>query len=490
MLFGEGVMLLMIAFVAYLPFFVGFRSQAAGIVPNLIYPTALQRYFLMFGPLLIPVALFLVFQMVQGIREKRFNPVAGISVGGGIIAFLVLFLLALVGLSSLNPAMASFVNNLVAQNGGWNEVMPQVVQRRIDYLAMPLLLLILLIIVVGRLFPRINRKISSDSDAENTVVTYPAATGFVLLLIAAGVMLSLIPEFFYLRDNFGVRINTIFKFYYQTWILFSIAGAYGIYSILSENRNGMLRVAMVIVFALTILPGLPYSVFGVYSRMMVEPMQFLGTGYDIGFLSEADLEDPVLLSYDGRFVQAGEDVLNGDSATIATAPENGTIRFKDNQLYLVPAPTLDGRRWMVGTDDFAMLQCLSDKVSGSDAVVLEAERDAYNARYGRVGSITGIPSLLGWDNHQRQWRGSSYGETAGTRDPDINAIYTDVRFDIVLPQIQKYEIDYIVFGQTERDQYGDVAEEKFLDFLPIICEAGNSRVFAVDENLSFNPAAQ
>ena len=46
-----GITLALIAFVAYLPYFVGFRSQAGGILPNLITPTWLPRFFIMFGPL-------------------------------------------------------------------------------------------------------------------------------------------------------------------------------------------------------------------------------------------------------------------------------------------------------------------------------------------------------------------------------------------------------------------------------------------------------
>jgi uncharacterized membrane protein len=38
----------------------------------------------------------------------------------------------------------------------------------------------------------------------------------VLLLVLLGAGLTLAPEFVYLRDQFGTRMNTIFKFYFQT----------------------------------------------------------------------------------------------------------------------------------------------------------------------------------------------------------------------------------------------------------------------------------
>ena len=49
---------------------------------------------------------------------------------------------------------------------------------------------------------------------------------FVSLMLLVGFGLIIVPEFFYLRDFFGTRMNTIFKFYYQVWILMGLASAY------------------------------------------------------------------------------------------------------------------------------------------------------------------------------------------------------------------------------------------------------------------------
>ena len=151
-----GVIVLVIALVAYLPFFIGFRSQAAGIIPNLIYPTGLQRYFIMFGPLLIIILLFLQFEVFNGLRDRRLNPVGGLVVTGGIFLFLVSFFLIILVFSRFVPSLASFVDTFVAQNGGWDVVVPQIITRRLSYLAMPLLMFWMLTYVVARLFPRMN----------------------------------------------------------------------------------------------------------------------------------------------------------------------------------------------------------------------------------------------------------------------------------------------------------------------------------------------
>jgi uncharacterized membrane protein len=150
--------------------------------------------------------------------------------------------------------------------------------------------------------------------------------------------------------------------------------------------------------------------------------------------------------------------------------------------------TLDGRRNMpLSSDDYDAVMCLSSLVQGDDAVVAEAVQLAYRSFYGRVGSITGIPIVMGWQNHERQWRGATYytvddGRGADARGDDINELYTELRWDMTIPIIQRYGIDYIFFGDTERQQYGSAGEEKFQENLDIVCEFDDARVYTVTDN--------
>ena len=57
-------------------------------------------------------------------------------------------------------------------------------------------------------------------------------TVFPLILLATGFFLLAGAEMFYVSDSFGGglrRMNTVFKVYYQAWLLLGLAASYGIY---------------------------------------------------------------------------------------------------------------------------------------------------------------------------------------------------------------------------------------------------------------------
>ena len=135
---------------------------------------------------------------------------------------------------------------------------------------------------------------------------------------------------------------------------------------------------------------------------------------------------------------------------------------------------------MISANDYDAIQCLGQMVSADDVVVAEAVGGPYDANYGRVAGLTGIPTVLGWENHEGQWRGPTYAQVVGTRPQDIDRIYDDLRWDVVSPLISTYGIDYIFFGETERSKYGGQAETKFGEHLAVVCERGGSRFYRVD----------
>ncbi|MBC7810965.1 MAG: hypothetical protein H7175_07465, partial [Burkholderiales bacterium] len=232
---GLGVLagsLVVVTLVFYLPFFISFRSQAGGVLPNLINPTQFRQYFIMFGPFVLILSAFIGVEAWRA--GRRMNYGFGVLTALGVLLALLVVVTAFVIAATAIPALRDGALRFIDEAGGLEAVLPALIQRRIVYGVTSLVLLFGIALVVARLFPalRWGRRKSKTADAEpETVITYPAATGFALLLMGVGLVLTLVPEFLYLRDNFGVRINTIFKFYYQTWLVFGVASAYGLYTI-------------------------------------------------------------------------------------------------------------------------------------------------------------------------------------------------------------------------------------------------------------------
>ena len=83
--------------------------------------------------------------------------------------------------------------------------------------------------------------------------------------------------------------------------------------------------------------------------------------------------------------------------------------------------------------------------------------------------LTGIPTVIGWTNHEAQWRGSTYYEIAANRPNDIPTLYKDLRWEVARDIIKQYGIDYIFYGSSERLTYSSTGEDKFRENLEPVC---------------------
>ncbi|HET7091426.1 MAG TPA: DUF2298 domain-containing protein, partial [Anaerolineae bacterium] len=93
--------------IAYLPFYIGFRSQAAGLAPNIYNPTRLPQFFVMFGPFLLIGVAFIVVHLNRAIQARRLTgsrAVLGTLAGGVaiVIASAAMIALATVTVLKLN----------------------------------------------------------------------------------------------------------------------------------------------------------------------------------------------------------------------------------------------------------------------------------------------------------------------------------------------------------------------------------------------------
>src|SRR5690606_7775246 len=101
-------------------------------------------------------------------------------------------------------------------------------------------------------------------------------------------LLTLGPEFVYLRDNFGQRLNTVFKFYYQAWIFFGVAALAGL-DYLWRSKRSLAWLASA-VYGAMLAVALLFPAFGISSRAQeyAAPSTLDGLAhYEVGQPAEA-----------------------------------------------------------------------------------------------------------------------------------------------------------------------------------------------------------
>jgi YYY domain-containing protein len=390
-----------LGFVFYLPFYRGFSSQAGGIAPNLYNGTRFAQFFVMFGPFLVIGLMFglaVIYDAVRG-KQARWLPfVAKAVLGGlGVVAMLTLLAGGLAGGLSLisEKARTAIQGTLTAMAQNGLSVSDHLMARLINPWT-PLLLGIALasigLLWIARRKPS---PIEKSYDARSPI-------DFALLLFGVGLLLTIGTEFVYIIDGFGTRMNTIFKFYYQAWALWSVASAFAAYYLIAGAQlKPIVRGLAAGVVAVVVVLGLVFPALAIRTKI--------------------EVDQPTL------------DVL---TFTAQFAP-----------------------------DDAAAVQWLNQNAQGNP-VILEAPGDEYNAGTSRISTWTGLPSVVGWAGHEGQWRGNYDIQGPRQTDieeiyttGDVNRMLEllkryDVRYVIVGPNEQRL---YPGAGLEKFTQYLPVA---------------------------------
>lgn len=109
------------------------------------------------------------------------------------------------------------------------------------------------------------------------------------------------------------------------------------------------------------------------------------------------------------------------------------------------------------------------------SVVLEASGDPYS-EFSRISSHTGIPTVLGWANHEGLWR--SNDAEVNERLSGIRLFYTTRNALAAWDIVQKHGVKYVVLGNMERQTYPNAAAIAQLPFLRPV-HTGDTTIFEV-----------
>ena len=109
--------------------------------------------------------------------------------------------------------------------------------------------------------------------------------------------------------------------------------------------------------------------------------------------------------------------------------------------------------------DLEAIQWLLDNVVGSP-VILEGHTPEY--RWGARYSInTGLPTVLGWNWHQRQQRAGANDQEVWDRVGDVATFYNTASPEAASQILDRYNVRYVIVGPLERANYDSPGLEKF-----------------------------
>ena len=232
---------------------------------------------------------------------------------------------------------------------------------------------------------------------------YPVEKRMALVMVGTAAALTFLVEAVVLVGDIG-RMNTVFKFYLQVWTLFTMAGSAALVWLLADLPAWRPRVrwAWSAIFALALLGTMLYPLTATIAKIRDRMTPLTPISLDgMDFMKEAIYDDL------------------GQQISLA--------------------------------GDYEAIQWMQDNVVGSP-VIVEAQIPEY--RWGARFSIyTGLPTVLGWNWHQRQQRAVVEQLDVSTRADDISSFYVTRSPSEAIDFLSQYGVRYVVVGELERLYY-------------------------------------
>ena len=257
---------------------------------------------------------------------------------------------------------------------------------------------------------------------------------FVFFLVGVALFATVMVEVIHLVNDVG-RMNTVFKFYNQVWIMLSVCAGFALSATLRSIRTEGLK------------------------------------GWPAGFYRTAGC----LLVF-GAFLY-----------TLFAGTDKMTDRMSDR------APrTLDGMKYMETStywqdgfymdlsEDYQAIKWMQENITGSP-VIVEASPTEY--KFGsRYTVYTGLPGVVGWNYHQRQQRGQISREVWNRVD-GIGEFYNTTDIAAAVSFLDKYNVKYIIAGQMEKGMYDVFGMDKFSkydgDLWDCVYNSGSTQIYSV-----------
>ena len=291
----------------------------------------------------------------------------------------------------------------------------------------------------------------------------PLGKRAVLFLLGTGMAVTIFVELFTLG---GDRFNTMFKLYVQVWVLFAIGAAAALAYVWADRVRWSfawksIHTTLLVIFLVS--AGL-YTVTSVPAKMRDRFPPYGMTPANSG---------------------AGCDQLDGQPVPYETGlPEDQQPHSLDGMQFMSFSAYCDNGNYLPLQYDDDAIRWLQQNVQGSPVIVEAQTFDLYRMS-SRYAWFTGLPDVIGWDNHQRQQRGaigSDFEVTQRGREvtnfycagASVDTIlggkygncadvlqYTDDGAAFVQSFLNRYRPRYIIVGPMERSYYPPAGLAKF-----------------------------
>lgn len=270
-----------------------------------------------------------------------------------------------------------------------------------------------------------------DGDVGATVTS-------VFLMFAVGT--SVMAELFVVTGDIG-RMNSVFKFLYESWVLYAIASGYALWYVTGQLllmvRAGRLPRSAIRMWAVgTITLLLAATLFPIFATRV----------------RLADRFSPGPLTLDGDAYLERNPVITDSGAAIVRMGE-----------------------------DVPLIEWLRENVRGSPTIV-EIPGPLYTWT-ARISINTGLPTVIGWDYHETQQR-FAYSEEIADRVDETNAFFTDPDPEPAHHFLLRYDVRYVVVGTLERVRGSGSGLQKFesMPELHEVFRSGENVIYEVDHD--------
>ncbi len=241
----------------------------------------------------------------------------------------------------------------------------------------------------------------------------PDVKRLVLFMVGTALVLTMVVEIFVVSGDVG-RMNTVFKFYMQAWVMLGLSAAAAFGWLLLDLRRW--------------LPGWRVTWQAAATVLVASAALFL------------------LLGGSGKI----------HDRMAANAPHTlDTMTYMDYSTYAEYGRDLNL------SEDYHAIIWMQKNVQGSPVIVEAPSSGVQYTWLNRFSIYTGLPDVVGWQWHQQQQRVLQSDQVV-ERGAEVDDFYATTDINAARAFLSKYNIRYIIVGQLERAKYAPGAPGGFV----------------------------